>query len=139
MLGLVLQLAVFFVPDKGAYSICLWMGVPAAMICSFHMWWSLDRALDNPEKATKTLGLNYAIRYLFMILVLGAAGIWFGPYVLATFASLVGIKAAAYLQPVTKKLSTLVYGEEILPERIENLDEYEEQQKLLKMQEEGGE
>lgn len=139
MLGLVLQLLVFLFPNKGAYSICLWMGIAAALISAFHMWWALDRALSNPEKATKTLGLQYAIRYLFLILVLGVAGMLYGPYVLATFAALLGIKISAYLQPVTKKLSTLVYGEEILPEIIENLDEYEEQQKLLNEQREGGE
>lgn len=139
MFGLILQLPVFLFPQKGAYTVCLWIGILAALLCAFHMWWALDKAMTNPEKATKTLGLHYALRYLFMILVLGGAGILYGPYVLVTFAALVGIKVAAYLQPVTKKLSTLVYGEEILPDIIENLDEYEEEQKLLKEQREGGE
>lgn len=127
-------------PDRGKYNICLWSGVVAALISAFHMWWAFDRELGNPEdKATKNLKLQFAIRYLFLIIVLGVTGFFFGNYVLATFAGIMGTKISAYMEPYSKKISTLIYGEEILPERIENLDEYEKQQKLLKEQEQGGE
>lgn len=138
--GILCQIVCIWMPDKGKYSLCLWSGIAAALVCAFHMWWSLERELGNSEdKATKNLKLQFTLRYIFLIIVLGITGYFCGNYVLATFAGIMGTKIAAYLEPCTKKISTLIYGEEILPERIENLDEYEKQQKLLSKQEEGGE
>lgn len=122
--GLFCQLAVFFMPNPGIYSISLWIGVLAAVLASFHMWWSFDRAFDMDEKAaTKNVRLHYLLRYLFLIAVLAASGIFFGNYVLATFAGILGMKIGAYLQKPAKKISTLIYGVEILPPLIKESEE----------------
>ena len=120
--GLVCLIADIFVPDKITYLICLLIGIITALAAAYHMWWSIDRALDEGEgAATKKIRLQFVYRYLALIIVLGATGIFFGEYVLGTFAGIVGIKVSAYLQPLAKKISNLVYGEEILPEKIEYL------------------
>ena len=123
IIGILAQAAVFFVNDKVIYSLCLWIGVLAAMASSYHMWWSLDRALEDEGRATKLINIHFVIRYLCLAAVLGIVGIFFAGYVLATFVGITGIKLAAYMQPVTRKIAVLVYGEEILPDIIENLDD----------------
>ena len=120
--SLIAWIAVFFVRDKAIYSLCLWIGTLTAMAASYHMWWALDRALDYGEGgAPKQIRLQYVYRYLAMCIVLGAVGIFFGSYVIAAFVGLIGIKFSAYMHPLTAKISTLVYGQEILPPRIEYL------------------
>lgn len=124
--GLVCQAAFFLMPDPGIYSIALWIGIAAAFLASFYMWWSFDRAFEMDEKAaTKSVRLHYLLRYLFLAAVLAASGIFFGNYVLATFAGILGMKIGAYLQKPAKKISTLIYGIEILPPLIEPEDEDE--------------
>ena len=127
--GLVCAIADIFVPDKLKYLVCLLIGVVTAIAAAYHMWWSIDRSLDKGEGgAAKDIRLQFVLRYFALIVVLGAVGIFFGEYVLGTFAGILGIKVAAYLQPLEKKLSNLVYGEEILPEKIEYL--YDEDEKI---------
>lgn len=127
--GVLCMAATFFVSDKLKYIVCLLIGIMSALAAAYHMWWALDRALDEGEgAATKKIRLQFVYRYLTLIVILGATGIFFGEYVLGTFAGIVGIKVAAYLQPLEKKISTLVYGEEILPEKIEYL--YDEDEKI---------
>ena len=48
--GAVCQIFVFLPEDKAKYSLGLWMGVLIAAVSAFHMWWSLDRALDLGER-----------------------------------------------------------------------------------------
>lgn len=118
-LGLLMMVVIFFVPSKVDYAVSLLVGIVTAIIASWHMWWSFDRALSRDvENAMKSARIQYLYRYLFLILVLGAMGVIFGEYVLATFAGISCMKFSAYLQPFTKKISTLVYGVEILPEII---------------------
>lgn len=127
--GLLCAIADIFVPDKIEYIICLLIGIVTALAASYHMWWAIDRALDEGEGgAAKKIRLQFVYRYLALIVVLGIVGVFFGEYVLGTFAGIVGIKVSAYLQPLEKKLSDLVYGEEILPEKIEYL--YDEDEKI---------
>lgn len=114
--GLVCELGVFLVPSKGVYSISLWCGIATALIASFHMWWSINRALEAGEaEASKKMSVQYIIRYMCLVIVLGVFGVMTGSYVLATFVGILGVKAGAYLQPVTKKISVFIYGEEVLP------------------------
>ncbi|MCQ2081868.1 MAG: hypothetical protein MJZ11_09415 [Lachnospiraceae bacterium] len=124
MFAIVGQIVAIFIPNPGKCSLNLWIGTLTALIASFHMWWSLDRALsfDN-DNAVKSIRIQFLLRYLFLIAVMGVCGVFFGEYVLAAFFGITGIKIGAYLQPLTKKISTLIYGEEILPPRIEYIDD----------------
>lgn len=118
--GVVCQLFVFLPEEKAGYSIGLWIGIITAAAAAFHMWYTLDKGLDFDEKsAIGYLGRQNIIRYLVIVIVLiavAASGIG-NP--LSAFLGVMGLKAAAYMQPFTKKISKLLYGEEILPEIIE--------------------
>lgn len=120
--GIVCLIGLIFVPDRTAYLLCLCAGIITAIISAYHMWWSIDRALDKPQAdAAKSMSLQFIIRYTFYIIVLALMGIKFGSYVLATFLGIMAIKAGSYMEPLTKKLSVLLYGEEILPPVIDYL------------------
>ncbi len=116
MFGAACQLLVFLVKDKAGYSLGLWAGVLIAMAGAFHMWWSLDRALDLGEKqAVKMMSTHNILRYAFITtaLILIAVGKTADP--LSAFLGIMGLKASAYMHFITKKISTFIYGEEILP------------------------
>lgn len=118
--GIICEIFVCFVKDKTGYSLGLWLGILIAAVCAFHMWWSLDRALDFEEKtAVKKMSTHNVLRYLFIVLAFGLICVEGSANPLAAFLGIMGLKAAAYMQPFTKNISTLIYGKEILPELIE--------------------
>ncbi len=120
LFGAVCQMFVFLLKDKEAYSLGLWMGILIAAISALHMWWSLDRALDLPERAAvKFMSTHNILRYLFITVALIAVAISRAANPLSAFLGIMGLKAAAYMHFITKKISTLVYGEEILPPLID--------------------
>lgn len=120
LFGVMCQAAVFILKDKVFYSMGLWMGILIAMASAFHMWWSLDRALDLPERAAvKSMGTHNILRYFFIVLAFGLIAISRFASPLSAFLGIMGLKASAYMHAVTKKISTLIYGEEILPPLIE--------------------
>jgi len=129
--GIVLTVILIFVPSKFDYGMALLMGVAASLTATLHMWWSLDRALSrNADKAAKFIRIQFLLRYLFLIIILGISGLLFDEYVLASFGGILGMKVAAYLQPFSKKISTLIYGVEILPDIIYEDEEAEEAPKI---------
>ena len=84
------------------------------------MWWSLDRALDLPEKAAvRSMSTHNIIRYLIFVLVAGAAAVTQIANPLFVFLGIMSIKVSAYMQFLTKKISLKIYGEEILPPLVE--------------------
>lgn len=106
LFGILCQLTVvWLVEDRGGYSLGLWLGVLLAEAVGFHMWWSLDRALDlEQEAAVKMMTKHNILRYLTIVVCLGVimtAGI---ANPLAAFLGLMGLKVSAYLQPFTHKL-----------------------------------
>ena len=115
--GAVCQIFVFLPEDKAKYSLGLWMGVLIAAVSAFHMWWSLDRALDLGERgAVKVMSTHNILRYFFIVVafVLIAVGGMASP-----LSAFLGVKVSAYMHFVTQKISTKIYGEEILPPLIE--------------------
>ena len=125
--GVVCQLLVFFVKDKAGYSIGLWIGIVTAFFAAVHMWWSIDRGLDFGEKAAVSyLTKHNMIRYIVIIIVIVAVAVTKIGNPLSAFLGIMGLKAGAYLQPLTKKISRCIYGEEILPPLIEEPDENQE-------------
>ncbi len=98
---------VWFVPDtdKMACSIGLWIGVLTAEICAAHMYRSLDRALDLSEKdAQKYMMSRSMMRYGLIIIVLLVLMVTEAGNPLTGFLGVMGLKAAAYLQPLLHKL-----------------------------------
>ena len=120
LFGGVCQLFVFLVKDKPAYSLGLWIGVLTAMASAFHMWWTLDRALDLDEKAAvKRMGSHNILRYFFITLILTLTAVSRIANPLSAFLGIMSLKVSVYMQFITKKISYLIYGEEILPPLIE--------------------
>lgn len=96
---------VWFVPDKAACSLGLWLGALTAGICAAHMYRALDRALEFSEKdAQKYVMSRSMMRYglitaVLLILMVTQIG---NP--LSCFLGIMGLKAAAYLQPLMHKV-----------------------------------
>lgn len=96
---------VWFVPEKLYCSVGLWCGVAAALLCAAHMYRSLDRALDLPEKdAQKYMMGRSMMRYGFIIVVLLALIATRAGEPLCCFLGVMGLKAAAYLQPLLHRV-----------------------------------
>lgn len=95
---------VWFVPDKVSCSIGLWSGVLTAELCALHMYRSLDRALEFSEKdAQKYMMSRSMMRYGLIIVVLLLLMITEAGNPLCAFLGVMGLKAAAYLQPLLHK------------------------------------
>ena len=96
---------VWFVPDKAGCSFGLWVGVLTAEFGVVHMYRALDRALDFSEKDAQKYVMSRSImRYGLIIavfLVLEATG---AGNVLCFALGLMGLKAAAYLQPLLHRV-----------------------------------
>lgn len=119
--GVICQIFVVLVDDKVGYSIGLWIGSLTAAISAFHMWYTIDRGLDLDEKgAIGYLGRQNVIRYVVIVLVLVIVAVSRVGNPLSAFLGIMGLKAAAYMQPFTKRISSLLYGEEILPDIIDS-------------------
>lgn len=118
--GVVCQLVIMLIRNRPGYSLGLWIGIVTAMLGAFHMWWSLDRALDLPEKAAvRSMSTHNIIRYLVFVLVVGAAAVTQIANPLFIFWGIMSIKVSAYMHFLTQKISVKIYGEEILPPLIE--------------------
>lgn len=118
--GVVCQLVILLIQNRPGYSLGLWIGIVTAMLGAFHMWWSLDRALDLPEKAAvRSMSTHNIIRYLVFVLVVGAAAVTQIANPLFIFLGIMSIKVSAYMHFLTQKISVKIYGEEILPPLIE--------------------
>ena len=104
--GIFWQMAgVWFVPDKAGYSLGLWIGVVTAVLCAVHMYRSLDRALDLSEKdAQKYMTSRSMMRYGLIIAVLLFLMITEEGNPLCCFLGVMGLKAAAYLQPLLHRV-----------------------------------
>lgn len=96
---------VWFVPDRLSCSIGLWFGVVTAGICAAHMYKSLDKALDFSEKdAQKYMMSRSMMRYGCIIIVLLVLIATEAGNPLCCFLGIMGLKAAAYLQPLLHKV-----------------------------------
>lgn len=95
---------IWFVSDKMGCSLGLWLGVLTALLCAVHMYRSLDRALDLSEKdAQKYMMSRSMMRYGLIIVVLLTLMVTEAGNPLCCFLGVMGLKAAAYLQPLLHK------------------------------------
>lgn len=95
---------VWFVKDKVSCGLGILTGCLLAAAGVWHMWKVLDTALDLGEGAQKYLTVRSWARYgvfvfAFAVLMLTE---WANP--LTAFLGLMGMKAAAYLQPAVHKI-----------------------------------
>lgn len=103
--GVVFEIVLLFFSRNPAYSIGLWIGVFLAVAGAFHMWWSLDRGLDLPEKdAVKSMGAQNIIRYVVLVLVISALMFVDFANPIFAFCGYMGMKVSAYLNPLVHRL-----------------------------------
>ena len=113
-LGVLAQIiGAFIVKDEGMYAKSLWFGVLLALVSTYHMYRSLDRALDQPEKtATKMIIRAYVLRYvmvIFFLLVIMKTGVM--NLFVFFFSYVTAMKVTAFLQPLTHKLCNKLFHE----------------------------
>lgn len=103
--GIVFELALLLFARDPAYSIGLWIGIFLALAGAFHMWWSLNRGLELPEKAAvKSVSTQNIIRYFMIaaaLVVLMCTN--FGNPIFA-FCGYMGMKVSAYLNPLIHRI-----------------------------------
>ena len=118
--GIAGQVVLLYFPGRGLYSAAWWIGIAIAVACAIDMWWALDRGLDlGQQGATKKLMIHYMIRYMGIAVVLASVALTDCLNPLITFAGVMGLKIGAYLNFFAKKVSTRIYGEEMLPDLVE--------------------
>ena len=118
--GIAGQLILFFFAGRGLYSAAWWIGIATAAVCAVDMWWALDRGLDlGRQGAAKKIMVHYMIRYVMIAIVLVIVALTDTLNPLIIFAGVMGLKIGAYLNFFAKKVSTWIYGEEILPDLVE--------------------
>lgn len=104
--GIVCEMVgVFFVEDKWFYSAGLLAGVLIAMAMALHMAWSLQTALDLGETGVvKQMQKNNLLRYAGVLIAFGILIITGLGNPLSAFLGVMGLKVAAYLEPITHKI-----------------------------------
>lgn len=103
--GIVFEVVLLFFSRELSYSLGLLIGVVLALLGAVHMWWSLNRGLDLPEKeAVKSLSTQNIIRYFILAAVLAALIGTKLANPIFTFAGYMGMKVSAYLNPLIHKL-----------------------------------
>ena len=111
--GVVCQAAgVWFVEDKGNYTLSLWFGVAFAVAGSIHMCRTLDRALLSGGDASGIVTRGYLFRYCMVAAVLIVISVTGAMNPLTFFLGYMSLKVTAYLQPITHKLCNRLFHEE---------------------------
>lgn len=102
--GVFVSLVAFWVASDRVRCLAgIWLGCLMGAAGVFHMWSVLDRALDLGAGAQRYLTIRSLARYGIFVLLficLAVTG-WADPF--AAFFGLIGMKAAAYLQPAIHK------------------------------------
>lgn len=103
--GVIFEIVLLLFSRELSYSLGLLIGVVLALAGAVHMWWSLNRGLDLPEKeAVKSLTTQNIIRYFILAAVLaGLIGTKLANPIFA-FAGYMSMKVSAYLNPLIHKL-----------------------------------
>jgi NADH:ubiquinone oxidoreductase subunit 2 (subunit N) len=122
LFGIICQIiGLFFVDDKANYSIGLWIGVLTAIFMAFHMAVCLNKAVELGEKGAQTSATrNNIIRYLVVVIVLGVLMMTNIGNPLSAFLGVMGLKFAAYLQPIYLRLTHHDRFSQDEPDKIEN-------------------
>ncbi|MBD5477093.1 MAG: hypothetical protein HDR17_14105 [Lachnospiraceae bacterium] len=108
--GLIFQVVLLFFSRRVSYSLGLWIGVVLAIAGSVHMWWSLNRGMDQVAKqAAKTIGTNNLIRYFVLVVVMFVLIYTDFANPIFMFCGYMGMKISAYLNPWLRKISAKVF------------------------------
>ena len=104
--GIIMEiLGLIFGKEKWYFSIGLCIGIFLGLAAAIHMWWGLNRGVELGDGATKYLMSQNMIRYGVIVVAFGVICVFDIGNPLAAFAGIMGLKAGAYLQPFTHKIS----------------------------------
>ena len=107
--GIVFQLVLLIFSRKTSYSLGLWIGVLLAVAGAVHMWWSIDKGMNQVSKqAAKTVGTNNLIRYLVLVVVTFILIYADFANPIFMFCGYMGMKVSAYLNPWLCKIRSKV-------------------------------
>ena len=109
---LCLVVGVFLVKEPGLYVAALLLGVLLALITAYHMYRTLDRALDLGDGAAKAVTAANLIRYICIVIVFGIVWLTGRLNPLFTFLGLMTLKFGAYMQPLTHKVCNKIFEAE---------------------------
>lgn len=118
--GVFVQLVgVWFVSNKIQYSIGLWAGVAVAMGMAVNMAIVILDTVDAmaEKRAYRKAALYSVLRYLAVVLAFLAVWYFGLGNLVAMFAGVMGLKASAYLQPVTHKFIVAVQAKRLYGHR----------------------
>ncbi len=108
--GIVFQLVLLLFSREFSYSAGLWIGIVLAVAGAVHMWWSLNRGLDQAARgAAKTVGANSLIRYFVLVAVMIVLIYTDFANPIFAFCGYMGMKASAYMNPWMKRLNAKVF------------------------------
>ena len=104
--GIIAQIICLFIPgDHLRRAAGLWIGVATGIGMAIHMKQSLDEALYLDEKgASKYMQKAYAKRYIAVIILFIGVTYFNLVNILTLIAGVMGLKVAAYSQPIMHKL-----------------------------------
>lgn len=108
--GIVFQAILLCFSRVLSYSMGLWIGIVLAEAGAVHMWWSLDRGMDQAAKqAARTVGTNNLIRYFVLVVVMFVLIYTDFANPIFMFCGYMGMKISAYLNPWLHKISGRVF------------------------------
>lgn len=108
--GIVFQIVLLFFSREASYSLGLWIGVVLAIGGVVHMWWSIDRGMDQASRqAAKTIGTNNLIRYFVLVVVMFVLIYTDFANPIFMFCGYMGMKISAYMNPWLHKISEKVF------------------------------
>ena len=108
--GIVFQLVLLFLSREFSYSAGLWIGIILAVAGSIHMWWSLNRGLDQAARgAARTVGANSLIRYFVLVVIM--IGLIYTDFAnpIFAFCGYMGMKVSAYMNPWMRRISLKIF------------------------------
>ncbi len=108
--GIIFQVVLLFFSREISYSLGLWIGVVLAAAGAVHMWWSIDKGMEQAAKqAAKTVGTNNLIRYLILVVVMFVLVYTDFANPIFMFCGYMGMKISAYLNPWLHKVSDRIF------------------------------
>lgn len=108
--GIVFQLILLLFSREISYSVGLWIGIALAVAGSIHMWWSLNRGLDQAAKgAARAVGAGSLIRYFVLVFIMAVLIYTEFANPIFAFCGYMGMKISAYMNPWMRKISSRVF------------------------------
>ena len=110
--GICLVVGCVLVKEPLEYLAALLLGTVLAWITTYHMYRTLDKALNLWSDAAKVVTTANIVRYVSIVIVFLCVWLTGKLNPLYSFFGLMTLKAAAYTQPLTHKVCNKIFHEE---------------------------